>query len=305
MGRDTNSPRPTGAYQRAKAVATGQPPSDDAPLSTPDAPVEKPRFASPAAEGQPATEPVLKSGEDDVPGAAESGQVAIGEGPGGASHLGSTMDGGEAMPLPTSPARSLVPPKNKNKNKGKRHIRPHTSGKLRPPVDQTNWRTRLQTARIKFDDEFKEIYLTELREHGMKGRAANAAGVSNQTARNHLENDPEFAEAAEEAHVTYRDKFVDHAIHDLAYKGIEIKKYDKEGNLVEERRDYPIRLIEMELKRIEPGYRDKQTIDINSGGGVLVAPAEMTPQDWIAREIAANEERDALAAAEEQEAGDE
>lgn len=157
------------------------------------------------------------------------------------------------------------------------------------PVVQDNWRTKLMKARIKFDDEQKILYLNAIASHGMKGRAAQTAGVCMQTVNDHLQNDPDFAEARGEALETYRDMFVDHAM-SLALEGEKHKFYDKDGNLISEKHVYPIRLIELELKRIEPGFRDKQTIELNaSGGGVLVAPAEQSPEDWIKSQRAAND----------------
>lgn len=186
-----------------------------------------------------------------------------------------------------------APAKKKAVTKAKRP-RPTTT-KLNPVADTTNWRRQLMVSRLKFDDEQKEIYLRELAEHGRKGDASKAAGVSLQCTRNHIKNDPDFAEAALQAEEQYRDKIVGHA-GKLLYEGIEVKRYNKDGDLIEERRDYPIRLIELELKRVEPGYRDKQTIDVNSGGGVLVAPADMTPAEWIAQQEALNAQRTAAEA---------
>lgn len=44
---------------------------------------------------------------------------------------------------------------------------------------------------------------------------------------------------------------------------------------------YSDRMLELEAKRTNPGYRDKQTIDMNHGGGVMVAPAKISAEDWI------------------------
>jgi len=178
-----------------------------------------------------------------------------------------------------------APKKRKTKKNGEPH--PTTTGKPNPIADQTNWRNKLQQSRLKFDDGQKKVYCEALAEHGLKGRAAETAGVCRQLVANHLENDPDFLDAVSEAVDRYRDKRVEKAM-ELAFDGIEVKKYNKDGDLIETRRDHPIRLIEMELKRVEPGYREKQTVDMNFTGGVLVAPAEMTPEDWIAAEQANN-----------------
>ena len=169
--------------------------------------------------------------------------------------------------------------------------RASTAAKPNPVVDQSGWRHQLMTKKIKFDDEQKRIYLEALAEHGLKGRAAEAAGVSMECVRRHTENDPQFAEALGLAMEEYRDKIVDHHRR-LVLDGIEVRKYNKDGDLIEERRDYPIRLIELELKRVDPAYRDKQTIDLNAtAGGVLVAPAGVSPEEWIKREQEKNNSR--------------
>lgn len=167
-----------------------------------------------------------------------------------------------------------------------------TVGRVRDvPADQTNWRTKLQQSRIKFDDVQKEVFLTQYALHGLKMRAAAEATVNLSTVNGHIENDPDFAEAVLQAVATYRDKCVDHAT-DLLFDGEIHKSYDKDGNLLNEKHVYPIRLIELELKRVEPAYRDKQTIDVNTRGtGVLVAPAEVTPEDWVRREDSLNADK--------------
>ena len=45
--------------------------------------------------------------------------------------------------------------------------------------------------------------------------------------------------------------------------------------------EYPIRLIELELKKHDEGYRDKREVKMEHSGGVLIAPSE-TPsiEDW-------------------------
>lgn len=148
-------------------------------------------------------------------------------------------------------------------------------------ADQTTWRVKLQQSRLKFDDDQKHVYLSQLGKHGMKGRAAEEAGVSQLTVLKHAENDPDFAEARAQATVKYRDKFVDH-ITDLSLNGVLIEKFNKDGDLLERRQEYPIPLIMMEGKRVEPNYRDKQVIDLDDlPGGVLVVPAAMSPEAYV------------------------
>ncbi len=159
-------------------------------------------------------------------------------------------------------------------------------------ANQATWRVKLQQSRVKFDDLQKEIYLNELADTGLKAKAAMAAGVAIQTVANHVKNDPEFAEQVGQAVDCFRDKVVEHH-KNLLFEGEITRKYDKEGHLLEEKHSYPIRLIELELKRVDQEYRDKQTIDLNAtAGGVLVAPPETTPERWIEQQEKANANKD-------------
>lgn len=213
--------------------------------------------------------------------------------------------------------------------------RPSTTGKRKPKVDQTNWRKRLQQSRIKFDDEQKETFLDELSRHGLKGRAAKAAGVSLQTINNHLEIDPEFEEAHETALSSYRDILADEVrrrgvdgwlepvynkdgrVFDqlLDDRNLPIMRHKETGALVHAEeymawskddvkmlepimvpafiRKFSDRMLELDVKRVDPTYRDKSTVDLNhAGGGVLVAPEGQDPEDWIKEQEEKNKERE-------------
>ncbi len=170
-------------------------------------------------------------------------------------------------------------------------MRRNTAPKANPEVDTTNWRRKVQVASICFDDKAKAIFLEAFARHGRKKHAADAAGVTLHTVRNHLKDDPDFAKAYDGAGESYRDQFVEHAIGDLATKGVAVMAATKDGDIYEARREYPVPLIILELRRIDPAYRDKQEIDITSGGGVLVAPAAMTPAEWVADQERKNAER--------------
>lgn len=142
------------------------------------------------------------------------------------------------------------------------------------------WRQVIRMSRLKFDDKAKEIFLREYAKWGRMGESAAAAGVSPQCVREHIEEDEEFAQALYMQEEEYRDKLIGHH-QDLIFNGIEKKQYDRNGNLVSETREYPIRLIELELKKHDKGYRDKQEVEINHTGGVLIAPSEMgSVDDW-------------------------
>lgn len=207
----------------------------------------------------------------------------------------------------------------KKSSAGARERFPSSTGKRRPRVDQTNWRTRMQQSRIKFDDDQKGVYLRHLSKHGLKGRAAKTAGISNQTINNHRDNDPDFSEAFDAAVDTYRDVVANEVgrrghvgwLEPVYGKSGRVLDYvidvkgrvlmtDEEGSrrYVDEHEDkeamrpvlvpasirkFSDQCLLAEAKRVEPAYRERQTIDLNqAGGGVLVAPADVTPEQWVA-----------------------
>lgn len=145
------------------------------------------------------------------------------------------------------------------------------------------WRTYIRMSRVKFDDEAKARFLDEYRKWGRMGESAAAAGVSKQTVRKALEDDEDFAEAVMACEEEYKDKLIAHH-QNLVFNGQEKISYDRNGNIVSREQIYPIRLIELELKKHDKGYREKIEQEITHKGGVLVAPAEMkTIDDWESR----------------------
>jgi len=157
-----------------------------------------------------------------------------------------------------------------------------TTGKVtNVPVDMSGWRREVLVSRLKFDDDQKNIYLAALREHGLKGKAAQAAGVSNNTVQRHRENDPDFGEAEANANQEYTDKLITHH-QNLLFNGEVHRTFDKEGIVISEKHVHPIQLIAMELKKRDPTYSEKHVVDIKQGaGGVLVVPAEISVEDYL------------------------
>jgi len=146
-----------------------------------------------------------------------------------------------------------------------------------------NWRVKIVSQREKLDDRAKGIFLAEYSQHGRIGHAAQAAGVTAQTVRRHMEVDQEFGEACVEAEHSYRDRLLEHH-QSLVFEGTEKVSYDRNGNVVSTEKIYPIRLIELELKAHDERYRDKKELDVKVSGGVLVAPADVSSiDDWEAR----------------------
>lgn len=142
------------------------------------------------------------------------------------------------------------------------------------------WRSRIKMSRRKFGDKEKGKFLEIYRKWGRMGEAAASVEVSTQTVRKAMAEDEEFAEAMLMAEEEYKEKLIGHH-QDLVFNGTIKKSYDRNGNLVSEETIYPIRLIELELKKHDSGYREKQEVAVNHSGGVLVAPAEMgSIDDW-------------------------
>lgn len=196
-------------------------------------------------------------------------------------------------------------------SKGKRAS---TTGRRNPQADQSNWRKKLQASRIKFDDAQKDVYLKELARTGRKGQAAEAAGVSSQTVANHLDNDPDFSEAFDAALERYKALLTDEVrrrgvegwTEPVFFKGVRVTEpiLDEDGKQVTDEEGSPLlryvgvqkfdsKLLELEIKRVDPSYRDKAGIDIDTGGGgVIVAPADMTPEEWIEKVSKVGEKMD-------------
>lgn len=152
---------------------------------------------------------------------------------------------------------------------------------IRPPADQSAWRKHLRTEKIKFTDGLKEVFLRKLAQTGRKYQAAAAAGVTLRCAQYHEKNDPEFAAGIEEALAEYRDWVVEQGCK-LAFEGVEepIIGGKFKDRVVATKRVFATNLAAMEMRRVEPGYRDRAEVDLNVKGGVLIAPAGKSPEDW-------------------------
>jgi hypothetical protein len=141
-----------------------------------------------------------------------------------------------------------------------------------------NWRQKVKMERIKFDDKAKGVFLDEYRQWGRIGDAAAKVGVTIGCVRDHVDKDEDFAVAFLMAEEEYKNKVIEH-VQDLIFNGTEKITYARDGSIASTERIYPIRLIEMEMKKIDEGYREKQELKVNHTGGVLIAPTEMASID--------------------------
>lgn len=153
---------------------------------------------------------------------------------------------------------------------------------------------QVRMTRKKFDADAQVRFLNEYQKWGRMGESAAAAGVTTQCVRDEIKRNPEFAEALLEAEQMYRDKLIAHH-QDLVFNGVERTSYDRNGNIVSKEIQYPIPLIQMELRKHDEGYREKKEMEVKHGGGVLLAPAEMKSiEDWESkfRDVTPTEEED-------------
>lgn len=161
-----------------------------------------------------------------------------------------------------------------------------TTGKTDPNVDMSSWRIQVQKRRVKFDDDQKAIYCEHLSRHGLKTLAALQAQVAYSTVLAHLKNDPDFAQAVDEAWAIRAGDIV-LPLEKQGLEGHEEKTIHGEGdNKVERVRrvfETPIRMS-MLKKYDKDGYADKAGMDLSGMGGsiVLMVPQVLTKEEWIA-----------------------
>lgn len=126
----------------------------------------------------------------------------------------------------------------------------------------------------KFDLDAMRRFCEAYSGHNLLTKAAKSAGVTLGTVRTHIKTNPMFAEMVDEAKLLYRDRIVETVV-ERAVNGIEepIIGGMARDQIVAYKRVYSDRLLELEAKRVEHGYRDKGGVEINTGGGVLVVNA--------------------------------
>ncbi len=179
-------------------------------------------------------------------------------------------------------------------------------------ADQSGWRVKLAQQRIKFDDDQKDIYLAELAKTGRKLHSAEVANTTRQTVTRHMKNDMDFADKVADAEGQYAEdvqaevkrRGMDGHLEPLYHGGKRTLNVlvDKDGIAILDADDqiqfipasvlrHSDRLLELEAKRTNPEYRDKPALDPGALGGVLVAPADMTPTEWVEQQRLKNLER--------------
>lgn len=156
-----------------------------------------------------------------------------------------------------------------------------------------------------FDEDARRRFLNFYAEFGMFYKAAAAAGVSGQCVYDHLKEDEEFAAEYEEAKGRFRDR-VEEEITRRAMEGVdeyvtcgkglvyvesetEFETVMTEDGPKQRPKMVPLKqrrfsdtLLMFHARRHIPEYRDKQQIDVNHTGGVLVVPAGKSVEEWEA-----------------------
>ncbi len=136
-----------------------------------------------------------------------------------------------------------------------------------------------QKPHVKFTDELKVRFIELLSVYGVKYKCARAVGIAPMTFNDHMNKDPEFAELVDQAMEHFRgsleETIIDRAVHGW------IEPVVSAGVIVGYVKKFDNRLLELLLKRHIADFRDKQQMDVNVSGGVLVAPQTPTSvEDW-------------------------
>jgi hypothetical protein len=141
----------------------------------------------------------------------------------------------------------------------------------------------LKTGSYVFDLDRQTRFCEEFAKHGRKKQSADVAGVSIATIQRYLSADPIFKDMFAEAQATYRD----HVAEEVYRRGVTgIEKPIIGGQFRDEiicyEKVYSDRLLELEAKRVDPGYRDRGNIDIavKEGGVLVIANNKTSLDDW-------------------------
>lgn len=164
--------------------------------------------------------------------------------------------------------------------------------KARAKTDLSGWRKQIQAAKLKFDDVQKGIYLNVLAKTGRKQQAADAAGVCVSLVLRHRDNDPEFNNAVDAALQKYHDK-----VHTLAYKLMDGVKEPIVGGkdkdqIVAHKMVHATNLLAMEMRRVNPEYKERAEVEHTGNNGVLIVPeTAKSVEDFLKQEAERNKDK--------------
>lgn len=114
---------------------------------------------------------------------------------------------------------------------------------------------------------------------GALQKSARAAGVSPSTVKSHLQTDPHFQAAFDEAMQDFRE-IVEGEVYRRAILGWEEEVY-QQGEYVGTIRRFDPRLLELLAKRHIPEYKEKYEVMHTAQPGTLAVPVKQTEKEWI------------------------
>lgn len=130
-------------------------------------------------------------------------------------------------------------------------------------------------------------FLALYRETGLLGRSAEGIAVSPSTIRKVRKEDPDFDAAVEHAYDQFRESLEAEAYR-RAVTGWTEDVFQR-GQCVGSKTVRSDRMLELVLKRHIPAYRERQSLDVNVTGGVLVVPGtKETLDEWERRNRSAS-----------------
>ena len=138
-----------------------------------------------------------------------------------------------------------------------------------------------------------EAICKSIHQCGQKYKSCEAHGFSYQTVLDRMNerskaDDHRWRGLWDNSLERYRDDLEAEA-HRRAFAGTKKGVWYK-GELVGEETEYSDRLMEVLLRGERPAkFRDNVKLDAEITGGVLVVPAEMTVEEWLARQAAKEE----------------
>lgn len=155
------------------------------------------------------------------------------------------------------------------------------------PVDESYVHQLIIDNGLALDSTQLTDLLGEIAATGSVTRSCQRHGMSPNTYLRARHAVPGLAKLHDMALEAYTDR-LHLTIHQRAVEGM-VKDVYYKGQVVGKERIYSDRLLELQLKRHDPAYRDKVEHDHQHGGGVLVihAPAtkQLTQEDWHAQAV--------------------
>lgn len=140
---------------------------------------------------------------------------------------------------------------------------------------------------VKFTPTKKEIFLQKVRETGLQHVAAETAGVSFTTVKEHRRTDDHFKEALEEALALYRETIEAEILRravagydEPVIKNQAMANESPDWGEVAKIRKFSDALLVFHAKRHIPAYRDGFSGDETAEAGVLVVPGPLTEAEW-------------------------